>query len=129
VALSVSADQTVAAATLVVSRIQYVAPTPAPDPFPQIFDDSSVSSSQGNIVLDYYKSVPGAPLLSLAADRRCGGTAAADYHDELQLEIRRLIALVAGRPLPDLYGVQCRGWSHRGIEFRTTNPNADHRRH
>src|SRR5215469_16150534 len=41
--LSASADQTGAAATLVVSRIQYVAPTPAPDPFPQIFDDPNVS--------------------------------------------------------------------------------------
>src|ERR1700757_4325426 len=62
--LSASADQTGAAATLVVSRIQYVAPTPAPDPFPQIFDDPNVSGVQGNIFLDYYKAVPGAPLLS-----------------------------------------------------------------
>ena len=64
VTLSASADQTGAAATLVVSRIQYVAPTPAPDPFPQIFDDPNVSGVQGNIFLDYYKAVPGAPLLS-----------------------------------------------------------------
>jgi hypothetical protein len=46
--LSASADQTGAAETLVVSRVQYVAPTPAPDPFPQIFDDPNVSGVQGN---------------------------------------------------------------------------------
>jgi hypothetical protein len=41
-----------------------VAPTPAPEPFPQIFDDPNVSGVQGNVFLDYYKAVPGAPLLS-----------------------------------------------------------------
>ncbi len=49
---------------LVVSRIQYVAPTPAPEPFPEIFNDPDVSDVQGNIFLDYYKPSPGAPLLS-----------------------------------------------------------------
>jgi hypothetical protein len=50
--------------TLVVSRILYVAPTPAPEPFPQIFNDPHVSGIQGNIFLDYYKPSPGAPLLT-----------------------------------------------------------------
>jgi hypothetical protein len=49
--------------TLVVSRIQYVAPTPLPAPpntFPQIFNNASVSGIQGNIFLDYYGTTPGA---------------------------------------------------------------------
>lgn len=64
VGLTASADQMNGGGTLVVSRIQYVAPTPAPEPFPQIFNDPSVSGIQGNIFLDYYKPSPGAPLLS-----------------------------------------------------------------
>ena len=63
VGLTASADQ-ISPGTLVVSRIQYVAATPAPDPFPQIFTDPSVSGVQGNIFLDYYKTIPDAPLLS-----------------------------------------------------------------
>jgi hypothetical protein len=50
--------------TLVVSRIQYVAPSPlpsSPNTFPQIFNNSSVSGIQGNIFLDYYSTAPGAP--------------------------------------------------------------------
>jgi hypothetical protein len=48
-------------ATLVVSRIQYVAPSPAPEPFPQIFNDPSVTGIQGNIFLDYYGTDPKTP--------------------------------------------------------------------
>jgi hypothetical protein len=59
-----AADQVNGGGTLVVSRIQYVAPTPEPEPFPQIFSDPNVSGIQGNIFLDYYKPSPGAPLLS-----------------------------------------------------------------
>ncbi len=50
--------------TLVVSRIQYVAPSPLPSPpntFPQIFNNSNVSGIQGNIFLDYYGTQPGSP--------------------------------------------------------------------
>jgi hypothetical protein len=47
-------------ATLVVSRIQYVAPSPAPESFPQIFNDPSITGIQGNIFLDYYGTTPGA---------------------------------------------------------------------
>lgn len=61
VGLAASADQTNNVQTLVVSRIQYVAPTPAPEPFPQIFNDPNVTGVQGNIFLDYYKTTPGAP--------------------------------------------------------------------
>jgi hypothetical protein len=63
IGLAASADQVDRSATLVVSRIQYVPPTPAPEPFPQIFNDPNVSGVQGNIFLDYYKPSPGAPLL------------------------------------------------------------------
>jgi hypothetical protein len=63
IGLTASADQVDRSATLVVSRIQYVPPTPAPEPFPQIFNDPNVSGVQGNIFLDYYKPSPGAPLL------------------------------------------------------------------
>src|SRR5260370_34620452 len=37
---------------------------PAPEPFPQIFNDPNVSGVQGNIFLDYSKTMPGAPPLS-----------------------------------------------------------------
>jgi hypothetical protein len=50
--------------SLVVSRVQYVAPSPLPAPpntFPQIFSNSAVSGIQGNIFLDYYGTKPGAP--------------------------------------------------------------------
>jgi hypothetical protein len=63
IGVTASADQVDRNATLVVSRIQYVPPTPAPEPFPQIFNDPNVSGVQGNIFLDYYKPSPGAPLL------------------------------------------------------------------
>ena len=49
VGLTASADQMNDVGTLVVSRIQYVAPTPEPEPFPQIFSDPNVSGIQGNI--------------------------------------------------------------------------------
>jgi hypothetical protein len=58
--------------TLVVSRVQYVAPSSAPAPFPQIFNDPSVTGIEGNIFLDYYGTTPGAarrgtlPLTSTA---------------------------------------------------------------
>jgi hypothetical protein len=101
-----AAGQVNGGGTLVVSRIQYVAPTPEPEPFPQIFSDPNVSGIQGNIFLDYYKPSPGAPLLStLPFNRCCSKTGTADYHDELQLEIRGLAASVARRPLRDLYGI------------------------
>jgi len=57
----VSADQSKNGDTLVVSRIQYVAPTPAPEPFPVIFNDPNVAGIQGNIFLDYYGTAPGSP--------------------------------------------------------------------
>lgn len=63
IGLTASADQIDRSATLVVSRIQYVPPTPAAEPFPLIFNDPNVSGIQGNIFLDYYKPSPGAPLL------------------------------------------------------------------
>jgi hypothetical protein len=47
-------------AALVVSRIQYVAPSPSPESFPQIFNDPSITGIQGNIFLDYYGTTPGA---------------------------------------------------------------------
>ena len=50
--------------TLVVSRVQYVAPSPLPAPpntFPQIFTNANVSGIQGNIFLDYYGTQAGAP--------------------------------------------------------------------
>jgi hypothetical protein len=46
VCLTASADQMSGDGTLVVSRIQYVAPTPAPEPFPQIFNDHNVSEER-----------------------------------------------------------------------------------
>jgi len=58
-----SADQGKNIPTLVVSRVKYVAPTPAPEPFPQIFNDPNVSGIQGNIFLDYNKTIPGSALL------------------------------------------------------------------
>jgi hypothetical protein len=61
IGLTATADQMNNGATLVVSRLQYVAPTPAPEPFPQIFNDPNVTGIQGNIFLDYYKTAPGAP--------------------------------------------------------------------
>jgi hypothetical protein len=64
VGVTASADQRNGGGTLVVSRIKYVAPTPAPEPFPQIFSDPNVSGIQGNIFLDYYKPSPDAPLLA-----------------------------------------------------------------
>ena len=57
-AYPVSADRGRGGDTLVVSRIQYVAPTPAPEPFPVIFNDPNVTGIQGNIFLDYYSSAP-----------------------------------------------------------------------
>jgi hypothetical protein len=41
----------------VVSRIQYVAPTPAPEPFSERFNDPTV-------FLDNYKKTPDGPLLT-----------------------------------------------------------------
>src|SRR5712672_982819 len=64
VGLAAPTDQMNGVGTLVVSRILYVAPTPAPEPFPQIFNHPNVSGIQGNVFLDYYKPSPGAPLLS-----------------------------------------------------------------
>ena len=61
IGLTATADQMNNGTTLVVSRLQYVAPTPAPEPFPQIFNDPNVTGIQGNIFLDYYKTAPGAP--------------------------------------------------------------------
>lgn len=63
IGLTASADQIDRSATLVVSRIQYVPPTPAAEPFPLIFNDPNVTGIQGNIFLDYYKPSPAAPLL------------------------------------------------------------------
>ena len=57
-----SAGQGNPSQTLVVSRIQYVAPPSPPESFPEIFNDPNVSGIQGNIFFDYYKPVPGAPL-------------------------------------------------------------------
>ena len=56
--------------TLVVSRVQYVAPSPLPAPpntFPQIFTNANVSGIQGNIFLDYYGTQAGAPRRSTLA--------------------------------------------------------------
>jgi len=53
IGLTATADQMNNGATLVVSRLQYVAPTPAPEPLPQIFNDPDVTGIQGNIFLDY----------------------------------------------------------------------------
>jgi hypothetical protein len=64
IGLTASADQMNGGGTLVVSGVQYVAPTPAPEPFPQIFNDPNISGIQGNIFLDYYEPSPGASLLS-----------------------------------------------------------------
>ena len=64
VGLAAPTDQMNGGGTLIVSRILYVAPTPTPEPFPQIFNDPHVSGIQGNVFLDYYKPSPGAPLLS-----------------------------------------------------------------
>ena len=61
IGLTATADQMNNGATLVVSRLQYVAPSPAPESFPQIFNDPNVTGIQGNIFLDYYKTAPGAP--------------------------------------------------------------------
>lgn len=66
-----------AADTLVVSRIQYVAPSPAPEPFPQIFNDPNISGIEGNIFLDYYGTKPDAPRrgsLALTATSSSQGT-------------------------------------------------------
>lgn len=57
-------QQNGASGTLVVSRVQYVAPSPLPAPpntFPQIFDNANVTGIEGNIFLDYYSTTPGAP--------------------------------------------------------------------
>jgi hypothetical protein len=64
VGLTASADQISSGDMRVVSRIQYVAPTPAPGPFPDIFNNPNVSGVQGNIFLDHYKQSAGSPLLS-----------------------------------------------------------------
>ncbi len=64
VGLAAPTDQMNGGGTLVVSRILYVAPTPTPEPFPQIFNDPHVSGIRGNVFLDYFKPSPGAPLLS-----------------------------------------------------------------
>ncbi len=56
--------------TLVVSRVQYVAPSPLPAPpntFPQIFTNANVSGIQGNIFLDYYGTQAGAPRRGILA--------------------------------------------------------------
>jgi hypothetical protein len=61
---ALGADQNSGSDTLVVSRIQYVAPSPLPAPpntFPQIFNNSNISGIQGNIFLDYYGTEPGEP--------------------------------------------------------------------
>jgi hypothetical protein len=54
---------------VVVSRIQYVPPSPLPAPpntFPQIFNNPAVTGIQGNIFLDYYATTPfSAPRASL----------------------------------------------------------------
>ena len=61
-AANASAGQGDRSQTLVVSRIQYVAPPSPPESFPEIFNDPNVSGIQGNIFFDYFKPVPGAPL-------------------------------------------------------------------
>ena len=56
--------------TLVVSRVQYVAPSPLPAPpntFPQIFTNANVGGVQGNIFLDYYGTQAGAPRRGILA--------------------------------------------------------------
>ena len=117
--------------TLVVSRVQYVAPSPLPAPpntFPQIFTNANVSGIQGNIFLDYYGTRPGAGAEAPGIDREFGGPGPADYN-QLQLEVRGVAAPLARRPLPDLYGLQFLGGPRRGIEFGNDKARcANHRR-
>src|SRR6516165_5285847 len=113
--------------TLVVSRIQYVAPTPLPSPpntFPQIFNNASVSGIQGNIFLDYYGTKPGAArrgTLALTATSVTQGqpiTTSVSSQSEGSLHLSvdgHYLTHMGYNSLPVLEGVS---------NSETTNPNA-----
>jgi hypothetical protein len=83
----------------VVSRVQYVMPSPPvttlPNTFPQIFNNSNVSGIQGNIFLDYFTTKPGGPLLNTLA---LTAVSVAQGHQNGQLQ--QVGDAKVGTPLP-----------------------------